>query len=217
VDRIKKMSVTSIMTSNDDSYLVWKSKKLCILVAVHLAILKQMCGVNAVVLYGSGIINKAVNNPQLSKWMQLFLIVSQLVACIGASYTLKRVGRKSLLQIGTGTSFIVLTIIGVAFVAMDNNIAQQILVITSLFVFMTIFCFTIPVVWLYIPEIVPAEILPYTTMSNWAGASITIILFPILGQTVGIGYLFFVFSLWCLLAFMFNYKYVVETKGKTER
>jgi hypothetical protein len=135
-----------------------------------------------------------------------------------SSYILKKVGRKILLQLGTGTSFVVLTVIGLAFVTMHNNIVQQILVITSLYLFMISFGFTLgPVVWLYIPEIVPAEIVPYTTMGNWAGASVTIILFPILGKVVGSGYLFFFLSVWCFFAFVFNSKYVVETMGKTER
>jgi MFS family permease len=192
--------------------------KLCIIVAIHLAFLQQMCGVNVVVLYGGQIIDDAVNNPDWSKWMQVFLIGTQFIACLCTSYILKKVGRKILLQLGTGVSFIVLTIIGIAFVAMHNNTTgQQVLVITSLYVFMISFGFTLgPVVWLYIPEIVPADIVPYTTLSNWTGASITIILFPILADLIGQqGYLFFIFSVWCLLSVGFNQKYVVETMGKT--
>jgi len=88
----------------------------------------------------------------------------------------------------------------------------------SLYVFFLSFGFTLgPVVWLYIPEIVPASIVPYSTLSNWAGASVTIILFPILGTALGNdGYLFFIFSVWCLLSLIINQKYVVETMGKSE-
>ena len=113
-----------------------------------------------------------------------------------------------------------LTVIGLAFVVMENNsTGQQILVIVSLYIFMISFGFTLgPVVWLYIPEIVPAKIVPYSTLSNWAGASITIILFPILGTAIGnSGYLYFIFSVWCLISLGVNHKYVVETMGKTER
>ena len=208
-----------MVTTNEDGETSSKSRKLCIFVAVHLAVLQQMCGVNVVVLYGGGIINKAVPNVTTSKWLQLVLIATQFAACLGTSLILKKIGRKSLLQLGTLISFVVLTIIGLAFVVMDNNTAQQVLVIVSLYIFMISFGFTLgPVVWLYIPEIVPAIIVPYTTLSNWAGASITIILFPILGTAIGSsGYLFFIFSLWCLLSLGVNHKYVIETMGKTER
>lgn len=150
--------------------------------------------------------------------MQVFLIATQFIACLGTSLILKKVGRKTLLQSGTGVSFIVLTIIGVAFVAMKGTV-QQILIIVSLYIFMTSFGFTLgPVVWLYIPEIVPANIVPFSTLANWAGASITIILFPILGDIIGqFGYLFFMFSLWCLASLLINQRYVIETMGKTER
>lgn len=219
VEKLQTNNTDSIVTTPDDSETSSKSKKLCIFVAVHLAVLQQMCGVNVVVLYGGGIINKAVQNDVVSKWLQLVLIATQFLACLGTSFVLKKIGRKSLLQLGTGISFIVLTIIGVAFVVMDSNTAQQILVIVSLYVFMISFGFTLgPVVWLYIPEIVPATIVPYTTLSNWAGASITIILFPILGTAIGNnGYLFFIFSVWCLISLGVNHKYVIETMGKTER
>lgn len=220
VEKIQARNTDSIMTANNEETDSDKSRKLCIFVAVHLAVLQQMCGVNVIVLYGGNIINKAVPDVTTSKWLQLALIATQFVACLGTSLILKKIGRKTLLQLGTGISFIVLTIVGIGFVALDNNSTfQQILVIVSLYVFMISFGFTLgPVVWLYIPEIVPATIVPFTTLSNWAGASITIIIFPILGTAIGnSGYLFFVFSLWCLASILVNHKWVVETMGKTER
>jgi len=36
-----------------------------------------------------------------------------------------------------------------------------------------------PVVWLYVPEIIPAKIVPLATMMNWTGASICVIFTPI--------------------------------------
>lgn len=202
---------------NEDTILSPKAMKLCILVAVHLAVLQQFCGVNVVVVYGGEIINKAVPNVFTSKLMQVFLISTQFIACVGTSFILGKIGRKALLQLGTGISTVVLMVIGVAFLALDGS-AQQIIVITSLYIFMTSFGFTLgPVVWLYIPEIVPANVVPYTTLANWAGASITIILFPILGSALPDGSLFFFFAGWCVLSLIFNHKYVVETKNQTDK
>jgi SP family arabinose:H+ symporter-like MFS transporter len=204
---------------NDDAVLTPKALKISMIVAVHLAVLQQFCGVNVVVLYGGQIIDKAVNNPSMSKLMQIFLISTQFIACVGTSFILAKLGRKTLLQIGTAISTVVLMVIGIAFLALeDNSKPQQYIVITSLYIFMTSFGFTLgPVVWLYIPEIVPANVVPYTTLANWAGASITVILFPIIGKHLRNGTLFFFFAGWCLLSLVFNHKYVVETRNKTDK
>ena len=37
-----------------------------------------------------------------------------------------------------------------------------------------------PVVWLYIPEIVQANIIPFSTGVNWAAAACCMLLFPII-------------------------------------
>jgi len=214
-----KIKKTNSLLSNEEKEVGIKSRKLCIAVAIHLAVLQQMCGVNVVVLYGGGIINEAVPNVMTSKILQLLLIATQFLACLGTSLVLKKIGRKALLQLGTLISAIVLTILVIAFVTVADKTVEQILVIVSLYVFMISFGFTLgPVVWLYIPEIVPASIIPYSTLGNWTGASVTIILFPILGTAIGnSGYLFFFFSVWCLASLFLNHKYVIETMGKTER
>jgi hypothetical protein len=37
-----------------------------------------------------------------------------------------------------------------------------------------------PVVWVYLPEIVQSEILPYAVMANWLSASFVMLLFPVI-------------------------------------
>lgn len=46
--------------------------------------------------------------------------------------------------------------------------------------FMIIYGMTIgPAVWLYIPEIVPAKVVPPATAMNWLGVSLSVIVTPI--------------------------------------
>lgn len=75
-----------------------------------------------------------------------------------------------------------------------------------------------PIVWLYIPEIVEPEVVPFSTLSNWASAAIVMILFPIMIDKLGnSGPLFLFFALWSLASFCLNQRLVIETKGKTEK
>jgi hypothetical protein len=87
--------------------------------------------------------------------------------------------------------------------------------------FMGFFGFSLgPVVWLYIPEIVQPNIVPYSTASNWIFASIVIILFPIITDNVLGGnpaVLFAIFTVWMFVSLVFNHFFVLETKDKQEK
>ena len=54
------------------------------------------------------------------------------------------------------------------------------MILSGLVVFMANFGLTLgPVVWLYIPEIVQPNIVPFSTGMNWTGTSLVLLLFPI--------------------------------------
>jgi SP family arabinose:H+ symporter-like MFS transporter len=95
------------------------------------------------------------------------------------------------------------------------------LIITGLFLFMANFGLTLgPVVWVYLPEIVQSSIIPYATATNWGSASLITLLFPVIKDHLpkkNPAWLFIFFALWCGLSFIFNKKYLVETRNKTEK
>ena len=73
-----------------------------------------------------------------------------------------------------------------------------------------------PVVWLYVPEIIPAKIVPVATFMNWFGCSICIIITPVITDAVGSPYpVFFIFGGISMILFAFNVNWLVETKGLT--
>jgi MFS family permease len=82
-------------------------------VAFHLAFLQQMCGINVVIFYGSSILEDVV--PGKGNLMQIFLNLCQVVGSLSTAYILTKVGRKTLLQIGTFISMIVLICLGIAY------------------------------------------------------------------------------------------------------
>ncbi len=56
-----------------------------------------------------------------------------------------------------------------------------VLIVFGMVLFMASFGCTLgPVVWVYLPEIVQPNVLPYATMINWASAAAIMLLFPIL-------------------------------------
>ncbi len=77
-----------------------------------------------------------------------------------------------------------------------------------------------PVVWLYIPEVVQPNIVPFSTGANWGAAALVMLLFPIIKDALpndNPAPLFLFFCAWCVASFVINAKYLIETKGKTEK
>lgn len=185
---------------------------------VHLAVLQEMTGIDMVVLYGGMIISKAVPDPTVSRILFLTVMLSEFIGCLGAAFALKKIGRKFLLQLGTAISLTVMILMSVSFLAIESySTTQRVLVIFSMYLYIIGFGFTMgPVLELYIPEIVPARMMPWTSLSGWVGASIIFFLFPILGSVLGnFGYLFVIHAVWCSLALVVNQKCIVESMGKT--
>ena len=97
----------------------------------------------------------------------------------------------------------------------------ELVIIIGFFTFIGVYGLSLgPVVWLYIEDIVQPSFVPYASSVNWGLDSLIVILFPLLINQVLRGepqLLFLFFTLWCFLSFLFNMKFVVETKDKTEK
>jgi hypothetical protein len=92
------------------------------------------------------------------------------------------------------------------------------MVISGLMIFMANFGLSLgPVVWLYIPEVLEPSLIPVSTACNWGSATLITILFPILEKAVGYPPLFFFCATYSIISFFFGQKYLIETKGKTEK
>lgn len=75
-----------------------------------------------------------------------------------------------------------------------------------------------PVFWLYIPEIVEPEMIPFPTLANWASSSLVVIFFPILTNLFSSPLpLFIFFAGWGIVSYKVNGSYLIETKGKKEK
>lgn len=69
-----------------------------------------------------------------------------------------------------------------------------------------------PLVWLYVPEIIPAKLVPLATVMNWLGAAICIIASPFIIEAFGSPFpVFFGFAGITLILFLFNYPTLIET------
>lgn len=125
---------------------------------------------------------------------------------------LSKVGRKTFLQGGTALASISLIAIAIGF-GVKPHIANfgNFLIIIGLIIFMGNFGLTLgPLVWLYIAEIVEPQIIPFSTLSNWASASVVIITFPILSKAFGTPIpLFVFFAIWSAVSLVIGKKWLI--------
>lgn len=185
---------------------------ITIVIALHLAIMQQFSGINAVAVYGGKIAGKATGG-ELANLMPSLINLEQVLATFVTSYLLTKLGRRTILLYGALFEGIACGLIMIGFLVGETSDGGKTLILMGLFLFMAVFGLSLgPVVWLYIPEIVQPKIVPYSTASNWISASLVIILFPIatedlLGGNPGV--LFIFFTVWCLGSFAFNYLFVL--------
>lgn len=156
--------------------------------------------------------------------MPFLINVEQFIGALAAVFLLIRLGRKTILQFGTLFDGIANILIAVGFLFLDtwnNERVGKDLILAGLFLFMPVFGMTLgPIVWLYIPEIVQPSMLPFSTAIVWVCAALVIILFPILTADVfdsNPAILLFFFAVWCGVSFIFNVRFMVETKDKPEK
>jgi hypothetical protein len=81
---------------------------------------------------------------------------------------------------------------------------------------MMLYGFTIgPGVWLYVPEIIPPNLVIPATSTNWWGVAFSVMVAPIIIHASGPYAVFFMFALFSYGFFILNYCYLAETKGLT--
>ncbi len=175
-----------------------------------------MTGINAIVTQANSIVGANPSMAGFSPYVSIIINGFQLLATICTVALLKKVGRKPLTLFGNLGLAVVDIGIGVLFIFTSWSISG-ILIFVLLIVYMIIYGISIgPSVWLYVPEIVPAKIVPLATMTNWFGCALCVIFTPPAINAYGNAFpVFFFFGGITIVFFIINVFLMVETKGKT--
>jgi len=89
-------------------------------VALHLAIMQQLSGINAVAIYGGDIASKATSG-ELTLLMPSLINLEQVLATFATSYLLTKFGRRIILLIGALCEGIACGIIMIGFMIQDKS------------------------------------------------------------------------------------------------
>lgn len=187
---------------------------LCIFVGVMLSVFQQAVGINAVLYYAPRIYDAmGFDNPMV---LTVFNGIVNLGFTCVAIFTVEKLGRKPLLI--TGSLGMALGAIGVAITFGNPNL--QLLCMVSIMVYSASFMFSWgPICWVLIAEVFPNTIrgaaVAIAVAFQWIFNWIVSTSFVPMANSLGYWFTYGLYGVICILAALFVWKLVPETKGKT--
>jgi len=191
--------------------------RTALIIGIGLSVFGQLTGVNAVIYYGPSILEQAGIQFSNALQFQIFLGFINLVFTILAMLVIDRLGRRPLLIGGMALVVITLFMAGILF-SSGNPDGKLIIIVLGTYIACIAFSIC-AVIWVLTPEVFPNRVrgraMSIATFSNWLTNTLAAWLFPWYVATFGMHVGFFTFAGICIIATIFFWKYVPETKGKT--
>jgi SP family arabinose:H+ symporter-like MFS transporter len=190
--------------------------RMALVVALGLSIFGQMTGVNVVIYYGPTILESAGLPLTGALQYQVALGLINLVFTLIAIWKVDHWGRRPLL-VG-GMAAVTLSMAATALLLLLG--VKAIWVVVCLGIYIACVAVSIcGVIWVLTPEIFPNQIrgraMSIATLANWATNTVSALLFPWYVERLGVHTGFFTFAAICLVATVFFWLLVPETKGKS--
>jgi len=197
-------------------------------VGIGLAVFQQVTGINAIIYYANEIFAEAgfTTAEQQAKATLYAVGATNVLATFVAVAWVDRFGRRPLLFTGLVGMAVSLAAVGLSFAALENQPDGEattvggIVTVLSLVVFIASFAFSMgPIVWTLISEIYPNRVrgraIAVATAVNWFAAFIVAQFFLSVVDAIGESTTFFIFSALCVVTYVFVWRYVPETKGRS--
>jgi hypothetical protein len=177
---------------------------------VFLAVLQQLCGINALMSYSNLLFSRAGVEPDSLTAASTAMAIGNVVVSLGCSRLLDGWGRRTLFLVGVGIQAIMMCALSL----MDGLFKMPALVAICFTLFVMAFSIGLgPVTWLYLSEIYPMEIrgkaLGFCGVSNWLASFAVVLGAPFLKLAEE----YTLFGGVCTFGFLVIYVWVLETKG----
>ena len=192
--------------------------RLPLIIAVVLAVLQQITGINTVLFYGSIIFKDHAASGQSSAIFANVIVGAVNFLCtIIALWIIDRVGRKALLMASAAGMAVSEIALGIAFLM---HPAPAMLILGIILFCTASFAVGLgPAVWIVMSELFPTRIrgraMSIATVTLWVACVALTATFLSLVRAVGPSGAFWLYSLMSVTMFVFVWRVVPETKGKT--
>ncbi len=185
-------------------------------IGVFLAVFQQWCGINVIFNYAEEIFSQAgygVSDILLN--IVITGTVNVLFTFV-AIYTVDKWGRRALMLTGSAGLAGVYLLLGSGYFMGSQGVHMLILVVLA------IACYAMslaPVTWVIISEIFPNRIrgaaMSVAVFALWSACFVLTYTFPILNKNLGASFTFWIYAIICVIGFLFIYKQLPETRGKS--
>ena len=184
-----------------------------VLVGIGLAVFQQFCGINVVFNYTATIFESIGASKDDQLLQTVFIGGVNLLFTLLAMALVDKIGRKPLMLLGAGGLTILYLFISYLLGIKAASVSWFLLTAIG------IYALTLaPVTWVLISEIFPNKVRGAATsiavLSLWAAYFILTFTFPVMYSKLQ-EKTFYVYAVICFIGFVFVYKKIKETKGKT--
>lgn len=202
---------------NITSTLLTKKYKFPIFLAVSFAIFNQVSGINAIIYYAPRIFEMTGLGRSSSLLSTMGIGVVNFIFTLIAINYIDKIGRKTLMLIGSFGLIITLGLVSQAFYTKDFtgwNVTIYLLVYIAFFAFSQG-----AVIWVFISEIFPNQVRAkgqtLGSATHWIMAAAVAFSFPMFAEKLGGGHTFLFFCIMMVVQLLFVWKIMPETKGKS--
>jgi len=205
----------SFQTVNKAKFTSVFEKKIlpAVLVGIGLAVFQQFCGINVVFNYTATIFESIGASKDDQLLQTVFIGGVNLLFTLLAMALVDKIGRKPLMLLGAAGLTILYLLISYLLGIKAASVSWFLLTAIG------IYALTLaPVTWVLISEIFPNKVRGTATsiavLSLWAAYFILTFTFPVMYSKLQ-EKTFYVYAVICFIGFVFVYKKIKETKGKT--
>ncbi|MBJ2175967.1 sugar porter family MFS transporter [Aureibaculum sp. A20] len=202
--------------SDKSENIFMKKYKFPLMLVFFIAFFNQFSGINAVLYYAPRIFESAGLGENSALLNSIGLGVTNLIFTLLGVFLIDKLGRKTLMYIGSFAYIISLGLLSAAFFLGWSGMAVPI------FLFLFIGAHAIgqgAVIWVFISEIFPNHLRAsgqaFGSSTHWVLAALIPSLFPLLLKVAGGGVVFLVFAIMMVFQLLFVAFMMPETKGKT--
>ncbi|MEO6583114.1 MAG: sugar porter family MFS transporter [Ferruginibacter sp.] len=188
-----------------------------LMIGIILCIFSQVTGINAIMYYAPEIF-KSTGDASGSALMQTVLVgvINVLFTLVAIKYV-DRWGRRTLLLIGCAGMAVCLAVVGSAFYF---GFAQGYLVLIAILAYIAFFAISLgPLAFVVISEIFSNRnrgmAMSVCIFFLWAAVYLVSQTFPMLLDSIGSAFTFWIYMVMAVFAFVFVFKMIPETKGKS--
>jgi sugar porter (SP) family MFS transporter len=204
--------------SEESGKLLDPTFRTALIVAILIALFSQFTGINTIIYYGSLVFLEHVPHQTASTalWANVIIGAINFVATMAGMFLIDRSGRKSLLM--SAYAGMSLSLIAVSAAIRFQAVGTVVLI----FVLTYVACFAVGVgtgTWVLMSEICPTRVrgraMSVATVCLWCGTLLVTLTFLSLANLFTAPGVFMLYGVVCMTAFLFVWKKVPETKGRT--